>query len=237
MPDPTERGDDLDRLTADLMGRSRAVGGRDWLVTTLVALLVVLLLTSTFLWWDNAGTAAKYRQANAAKAVALAQVKQLNDQRIDLLTRLAATADPAQKTAIAGQLQDLSAKTSVAVEGKTGAAGPPGLPGLNGAPGPAGPQGTPGAAGPAGPAGAQGPPGPTGPQGKAGETGPAGPAGPQGPQGPPGQDATTTTTTTTTTSPPPTTTSSTTASSSTTTTTRPGKGKRPPAVRLPGGPR
>src|SRR6184192_928349 len=115
MPDPIERGDDLDRLTADLMGRSRATGGRDWLVSTLVALLVILLLTSTWLWSANARTAAKYRRANVDKAVALQQVKQLNDQRIDLLSRLAATADPAQKAAIAGQLQDLSAKTQTAL--------------------------------------------------------------------------------------------------------------------------
>lgn len=214
MPSSAQRGADLDKLTADLMGRSRGAGRRDWLVPTLVGLLVVLLLLSTWLWAANARTAGKYRKANAAKATALAQIRQLTDQQAELQRRLAATADPAQIGSLNRQLADLTGKTQTAVEGKAGAAGPPGLPGLNGAPGAAGPQGSPGAAGPPGPAGAQGSagaPGAAGPGGPQGVPGEMGPPGPTGPQGPPGQDATTTTTSSPTTS----------SSSSTTTTTAP----------------
>lgn len=227
MPDASQRrGEDLDRLTADLMGRSRTAGGRDRLVTGLVAILVVLLILTCWLWAANARTADKYRKANTARASALQQVKQLNDEIATLQARRSVTTDPAQIDAINRQLIDLQAKTAVAVEGKAGEAGPPGLPGLNGAPGAAGPQGTPGEAGPAGQTGAQGTPGaagapgPAGPAGKAGETGPAGPPGPEGPpgpQGPPGQDATTT-------------------SSSTTTTTRPGNSTTTTTTLIPGGP-
>jgi hypothetical protein len=211
MPDPTARSDALDRASAKRDREPSPGTDVPWLVPALVAVLVALVLLSSFLWWTSARNADRYRKANTEKATALQQIKQLIDQQAELQRRLAATPDPAQKDAIANQLADLTNKTAVAVEGKAGVAGPPGLPGLNGAPGNAGPQGSPGAVGPAGPAGVQGPPGatgspgPAGPQGIPGETGPAGPAGPQGPPGEPAP--TTSSSTTTTTGPTPATTS------------------------------
>ena len=223
MPDQQRRSDAIDKLTADLIGRSRGAGARDWVVPVLVALLVALLLVSTWLWNVNARTATRYRRANAEKAVALQRVNQLNVQIDDLSGRLAqaqtANAPLADRQAILDQINGVRHQLDEAATPAAGSSGPPGPAGLNGLPGAAGQDGQPGATGPpgpAGPAGEQGRTGAAGPAGKDGRDGAdgaTGPAGPPGPQGPPGQDATTT-------------------SSSTTTTTRRGG---PPAVLLPGG--
>lgn len=196
-------------------------GRHDRLTTVLLAILTVLFLTACVLGWYAIHQAQDLRREKNDKANALAQVKQLSDQRAELQARLDQTSDPGQKNAIVGQIGAIDDRTKQVADSKAGPAGPPGLPGLNGlpgVPGPAGPPGADGATGAQGPPGISGTPGPPGPQGQAGEPGPAGPP---GPQGPPGQDAPTTTTT----APPPTTTSST-----TTTTTGPGNGNGPPAL-------
>lgn len=229
MPSPARRSDQLDELTANLLGRSKEAGGPDRLVTILVALLVVLLLISTWLWNANARTASRYRRANIEKAAALQQVKQLSDQQAELQKRITETNDPGQLRQLADQVKALGEQTRIVATSTAGPAGSPGLPGLNGIPGDPGPSGPPGNQGPQGPPGASGAagtngtsgdPGPAGPQGDPGPPGPQGEPGPPGPQGPPGQDATTTTT----------------EPSTTTTTTGPGQGNGPPVL-LPGGTR
>lgn len=228
------------------MGRSAAldeqIAGRDatpkvaewrWLVTTLVALLVVLLLLVCWLLAAKARVATKYRHANAALTISNQRVGQLVVQINDLTGQLAAAqasnAPLADRQAILAQIDSVRQQLGVASKPTGGVSGPPGPAGLNGLNGTAGQDGAPGPVGatgpqgPAGPTGDQGRVGPAGPAGKDGQDGapgPPGPPGPTGPQGPPGPDATTTTSSTT---------------SSTTTTTRPGNGNGPPAVLLPGG--
>ena len=220
---PTGRSDALDKQVASRDATPKIAEWR-WLVTTLVALLVVLLLLASYFWNANARTSGKLRHANAALTVANQRAGQLVVQIDELTGRLAAAqaanAPLADRQAILGQIDAVKAQLGEATRPMVGVSGPPGPAGLNGLPGAAGQDGQPGAAGPqgpAGPAGEQGRPGPAGPAGKDGQDGAdgaTGPAGPPGPQGPPGQDATTT------------------SSSSTTTTTRRGG---PPAVLLPGG--
>lgn len=226
MPDPIAASDALDKVTADL-ARHPTGPPRGWLIPTLVGVLVALVLLSSYLWWDNAATADRYRKANAAKAVALQQVAQLEVQRTQLLEQLA-TAPVQDRQALLERLDQLSEQSKEAAQPTSGETGPPGPAGLNGLPGAAGAPGQPGATGPQGPAGpageqgragtpgAAGAPGAAGPQG---EQGPVGPAGPPGEQGPPGEPASTTTT-------------STEPTTTTTTTTGPGIG---PPVSLPGG--
>jgi hypothetical protein len=197
----TARSDDLD----DRLARYKAGHHGDRLIPALLAVLAILVALSCYLWWRTAHQAEELRRERNEKAAALQQVKQLNDQRLELERRYSQTSDPAQQAAIVAQQRTLLDQTKEVTDREAGPAGPPGLPGLNGAPGPPGPQGEPGPAGPPGQPGANGqtgatgPPGPAGPQGPAGpvgETGPQGEPGPPGPQGPPGEPAPTTTTTT-----------------------------------------
>lgn len=185
------------------------------IIPRLFGVLALLFLASMFmgfLYWRQGN---ELRAERDRKAAALAQVDQLSAQQAELQRRIAETDDVGQLKQLAGQVEDLRAKTAVAVAGEAGIAGPPGLPGLNGVPGdpgPAGPPGEPGPVGSPGPGGATGPPGPPGPRGDPGPPGPQGEPGPPGaqgepgPQGPPGEPAPTTTNT----------------EPATTTTTRPG---------------
>lgn len=216
MPDPVVRSDALDEVTAKLALEPVPGPPQGWLIPTLLAVLVALVLLSSYLWWANARTAERYRRANAEKAVALQQVAQLEVQRTELLAQLA-TAPVADRQALLDRLDRLSEQSKDAAtptSGETGPPGPAGLNGLNGPAGPPGPQGPPGAAGPAGEPGRPGTPGASGPAGPQGPPGPQGEPGPPGPQGEPAP-------TTTTTEPAPTTT---TTSTTTTTTTGPGNG-------------
>lgn len=200
----TARSDDLDSRLAEYKAHHRA----DYVIPVLLGVLAVLVVLSCFLWWRTAHQAEALERERNEKAAALQQVKQLNDQRLELERRYSQTSDPAQQEAILAQQRTLLDQTKVVTDREAGPAGPPGLPGLNGAAGPPGPQGEPGPPGPpgpqgvagatgaAGPAGAAGPQGPAGPAGPPGESGPQGEPGPPGPQGEPGEPASTTTTTT-----------------------------------------
>lgn len=223
MPDPVAQSEALDRVTADLAVRPAYPSTpHRWVVPLLAAVTIFSLLGCGWFWWSATQDRDRYQKANAEKAAALAQVKQLNDQRSALRDQLDATKDPAQFAYFSQLLADNITATGQLVAGQTatssapGAPGPPGVNGVNGLPGPAGAKGDPGqsitgpagAPGAAGQAGPKGDPGPAGAPGVAGPPGPQGDPGPQGPPGPAGQDAPTTTTTqppestTTTTAPP-----------------------------------
>lgn len=217
MPDPVAQSEALDRVTADLVVRpTRPIPAR-WVVPVLAAVTIASLAGCGWFWWSATQDRDRYKKANAAKAAALAQVKQLNDQRTALRDQLDAAKDPAQFAYFSQLLADNITATGQLVAGQPatssapGAPGPPGVNGVNGLPGPAGPKGDPGqsitgATGPAGPAGPRGDPGPQGPAGTPGPAGAQGDPGPAGPQGPPGEtnsSSTTTQPTTTTTAPGP----------------------------------
>lgn len=212
MPDPVVQSEALDRKAADLSFRSP--GGSRWIVPLLVTITVLSLFAASFFWWSATRDRDRARKA-------LAEVKELNDQRSALRTQLDAVPQgSAQFADLSKKLADNIDQTSKIVAGQAPTAGVQGPPGIPGLPGPAGPAGAPGVPGQS-VVGPQGPPGPVGPRGDPGVTGPRGDPGPRGPQGdpgPPGQDATTSTSTTTTAPPE---TSSSTSSSSTTTTTAP----------------
>lgn len=199
MSDLGPRADELD----DRVSRYRIQQRRsDKLLPFLLVALALLIALSSVLWWRTARQARELAEQRNEKAAALAQVDQLNEQRLALLDRLEGTGDPAQQEALNEQLRDLAVRTERITEGEAGVAGPPGLPGLdglNGLPGPAGPpgpQGVPGSSGQSGANGLNGAPGVPGPAGPQGQPGVPGPQGEPGPQGPPGEPATTTTTTT-----------------------------------------
>jgi hypothetical protein len=225
--DPIARSDALDKRVANLT--SREDGAPSWVVAVLGAVTIVALLTASYFWWSASGDRDRYREANAALAAALQQVKQFTDQQTSLQQQRAGTVDPGQIEAINREIKVLGDRTqAVAEKGAVttaGVPGPPGIPGLNGAPGATGTpglKGDPGSTvvGPQGPSGVKGERGESvvGPKGDPGPAGPQGDPGPAGPKGDPGQDATTT---------------SSSSSTSTTTTTQPGNG--PPALLYPGG--
>ena len=171
----------------------------------LLALLALLFFTTLFYAVKYTNQSEDLRKEKDAKAAALQQVEQKNDQLLELDKRYQDASTEAERGQIVAQQRSLLEQTKVVTDAEAGPAGPPGLPGLNGLPGEVGPQGPPGPSGPPGVNGVNGSPGvngsagPPGPKGEPGAPGPQGepgPAGPAGPQGPPGEPAPTTTTTT-----------------------------------------